>query len=407
MSDRDTADSPAISHLYRATFLFGLGCGISLALTALFLSAHGYTKRDIGSLAAFFASGIVVMALPAGALIRRFSGKRVLLTAMAVYAGCVAAFPFCHGYFQVAGVRFLDGACSAGIWVSSETILLSNASKERKAHLTSIYAICLATGYAIGAVLAQGLTHAFGMASGFVVSGVFAILAAAYIFLRIPQDKPGDLADEKDESGQPPSPYLSILARTKNSCFATFVYGYFQASVVLFLPLFLIASKGIAEERTIVLPGIFSFGMLLCSNAAGRLGDRIGHLFVMRLLSISGTLMILGFVFLDSYWLMCGAVFVAGATLAAMSPVSLALQGVVTEKRNYSRANAIYNAFYAAGMLIGPPLSSLIFERKGGAAMLLHLAAMWVCFIVFTIVFYRDDPAATRKRTATPVETPS
>ncbi len=103
--------------------------------------------------------------------------------------------------------------------------------------------------------------------------------------------------------------------------------------------------------------------------------------------------MISGFVFLDSFAMMCVAVFIAGASLASISPLSLALQGVVTARRDLSRANAMYNLFYAAGMLLGPAASSRIYEARGGAAMLWHLAALWTGFVVFTIVFYRDDPA--------------
>jgi hypothetical protein len=113
----------------------------------------------------------------------------------------------------------------------------------------------------------------------------------------------------------------------------------------------------------------------------------------MRLLGSMGLAMILSFVFLDSFGPMAMAVFVAGATLASISPLSLALQGVVTSRRDYSRANSIYNVFYAAGMLVGPPASSAIFRSLGGAAMLYHLAALWMAFVVFAKVFAADDPA--------------
>jgi MFS family permease len=116
----------------------------------------------------------------------------------------------------------------------------------------------------------------------------------------------------------------------------------------------------------------------------------------MRVLGTAGTAMVLGFVVLHSFTLMAVAVFVAGATLASISPVSLALQGIVTPPRDYNRSNAIYNAFYAAGMLAGPRASSLLFARYGGGAMLIHLAALWALFVVFTVVFWRDDPAAGR-----------
>jgi hypothetical protein len=64
---------------------------------------------------------------------------------------------------------------------------------------------------------------------------------------------------------------------------------------VLFLPLYLIEAKGIVREQTFYIPGFFALGMLLFSNAAGKYGDRRGHLYAMRVLAIIGTCMILGF----------------------------------------------------------------------------------------------------------------
>ena len=34
------------------------------------------------------------------------------------------------------------------------------------------------------------------------------------------------------------------------------------------------------------------------------------------------------------------------------------------------------------------------FAHAGGALMLYHLAALWAAFIVFSVVFARDDPRA-------------
>ena len=400
---------PNISRLYRATFLFGIACGVSIALSSLHLDAIHFSKQDIGYLAAWFASGVVLMSLPAGALIRRFSARSTLLAFMVGYAICVAVFPYLRSFAAIAGIRAIDGACSVGIWVSSETILLSRADKTHKAHLTSLYAIWLSSGYIGGPILAKVITAFYPMHVAFVAAGVIALLTTGYIVATFDDDGLGREAPVDDSSEtyrsnpneRPTSPWL-ILWRIKNSCFGAYCYGYFQASVVIFLPLYLIESKGIPRDRTIVLPGLFCLGMLATSNAAGKLADRIGHLLVMRLLSIVGAAMILGFVFLDSYALMLGAVFMAGATLAAMSPVSLALQGVVTEKKDYSRSNSIYNVFYAAGMLLGPPVSSVIFGNYGGKMMLYHLVALWAAFIGFSVIFFADDPAARRSRAPEP-----
>jgi MFS family permease len=117
--------------------------------------------------------------------------------------------------------------------------------------------------------------------------------------------------------------------------------------------------------------------------------------------------MVLGFVWIDSFWAMCLAVFIAGSTLASISPVSLALQGSVVAPPDYSRATAIYNAFYASGMLLGPIISGSIFTRTGGVPMLLHLAVIWAAFVVFASVFRGDDPVYRASRAARPAIEPA
>jgi MFS family permease len=392
---------PNILRVYAATLVLGCAYGISIALTALVLDAHHFSKHDIGTLAAIFASGIVIVSLPVGGLIRRISARATLKIAIVGYAIAVAAFPWPHDYWTIAAIRFVDGACSVGIWVSCETILLAQAEKSRKAFITSIYAIAMSIGYVVGPIIARIVTsfvaEEHAMPAAFGTSGIIALCSLVFVWgldrdAHVHVEGTPDLIVESDASSNELT-MGEVFWKIKTSCFATFSYGYFQASVVLFLPLYLMSEKNITKPQTILIPAFFAGGMLLFSNFAGRIGDRIGHLAVMRVLSTLGGMMILGFIFLNGFPPMCVAVFIAGATLASLSPLSIALQGIVVEPRDYSRANSIYNALYAAGMLLGPPVSSVIFEKWKGAAMLYHLAAMWAVFVVFTIVFASDDPA--------------
>jgi len=243
-------------------------------------------------------------------------------------------------------------------------------------------------------------TCALPISASFLIAAALSTAAAALTAARLDPDLEGDPHAPQGDPGAPAagavSSYGDIFRRTKCSCLATFSYGYFQASVVLFLPLYLIHDKGVPEGRTILATAFFAAGVLLFSNVAGRLGDRFGHLAVMRVLAAVGLVMIFGFVYLPTFDIMCVAVFIAGATLASISPVSLALQGVVTAPRDLARANAIYNTFYAAGMLLGPPVASRIYSARGGASMLYHLAALWAVFVIASVVFRRDDPRAAR-----------
>jgi MFS family permease len=390
--------------IYGAILILGIAYGIAISLIAHHLDARGFTKSQMGSLASWFALGIVALSIPVGRAIRRWSAKATLLACLCGYTATVSLFPALGSYGPVVVDRFFDGAFSVGIWVSCETILLARAPRGIKAYVTSLYAVAIAIGYVVGPLVAEGIVHVATIPSAFLVSGALAGSATLLVALRLDRD-PRNLGEEEhpigDTAPETQTRAVDLLVRIKTSCFATFSYGYFQASVVLFLPLYLVESKGVLREDTILIPFFFALGMLLFSNVAGRLGDRYGHLLVMRVLGAVGMCMVLGFVVLHSYAAMAVAVFVAGATLATISPVSLALLGIVTAPKDYSRSNGLYNAFYAGGMLVGPKASSMLFARYGGDAMLLHLAGLWSVFVVFTVLFAGDDPRTRRTRLAT------
>lgn len=396
----------SIRVIYLTILLLGIAYGLAVSLIAVFLEERGYEEHAIGDLAIFFASGIMLMAIPSGWAIRRFGGRAVLVVGLLGFALAVGLFPFAESYAGLAALRFFDGAFSVAVWVASETVLLSRAPREDKAYFTSLYAIALSAGYVLGPVISWAIVTVATKTASFVGAGVLAIITAAVValFLDPSAARAGGEADAGQElmSAEPARDDAARLTagavfwRIKMSCLATFSYGYFQASVVLFLPLYL-KGQGLTERQTIIMPAFFAAGMLLFCNLAARWGDRVGHLRVMRTLGVIGVITIVCFLFVQNVVLVYATVFVAGAALASVSPVSLALQGLAVPARDLSQAGGLYNAAYALGMLAGPPIAGRLFERVSGHAMLLHFAALWTLFVVLTIVFWRDDP---RHRTA-------
>lgn len=400
---RRTVQDRNVIGIYLATLGLGTAYGMAISVIAVFLKDRGYSETDIGSLAAWFAAGIMATALASGALVGRFGAKRVLVAALLTYATTVTLFPLAPSYGAIAALRVVDGAASVLVWVASETILVARARRDIKAFVTSIYGMSIAVGYGVGSGSAFLAAKLLPNERVFLVAGAISVVTGLFVLLRLEHNAEAHRADagvgvDVDNAvGVAPgekAPLGTLINRIKTSCFATFAYGYFQSSVVLFLPLFMKDEKGIPEAQTRLITFFFAAGMLLAINLAGRVGDRHGHLLVMRLLAMVGLTMIAAFVWINGFAGMAIAVFVAGATLASISPLSLALQGLVT--REYHRATGVYNAFYAAGMVLGPPISSQIFRTQGGGPMLYHLAALWVAFVVFAQVYRRDDPAATR-----------
>lgn len=385
--------------VYLTTWVLATAYGLALATTPLVLHERQFDDAEIGWTAAAFGAGIVSFAVPSGWIIRRWSARRVLATCIVGYAATIAIFPFLPELWQCALCRYFDGAFSVGVWVSCETLLLLRAPEEHKAFATSLYAIATGLGYFVGGGLCWVMVQEMSIGTVFLIAAAVATSSAVIAYFLLDPDPPALHATIADHQGVATARDWADLAwRIKTSSAATFCTGFFQASVVIFLPLYLEHVKHVPREDTTLVTAISAAGMLVISNVAGRLGDRHGHLLVLRTLAIAGVVVLLAFVPLTDFRVMLAAVLIGGGALASIPPLSLALQGAIARPTEYARSNSIFNVFFAAGLLSGPFVTGQLAYALGREVILYLFAALWTGLVVLTLVFRRDDPAARRAR---------
>lgn len=366
--------------------MLGSAYGSTLAILSLYLHGRGHSAESIGSLAAWYALGIVCASIPVGSMVRRLGARAVMPVALLGYALVTALLPRVHGEGAVALLRALDGAFSVGVWVSAETTLLARSRTDQKASVTSLYAVALSVGYVLGPLGARLLGGALTIDRLFDVAAIVSVLAAAVALALSPIERRDEVDDTRAPSASAPAMSLWAVVRSlPTSIVAVFVYGYFQSALLLFLPLYLTQERRLSQAATIQLPAVFAGGMLLFSPIVGRLGDRVGPRAVLRVAVAVGLVAIGVFAQLTSYWAMCVAVFVAGATLTSAWPLGLALQGHALPPREYSRGNSLVNACYAAGLVLGPPLASRVFRLGSGGALFGHLGLLWLAVLLVSL----------------------
>lgn len=397
---------------YLLCLTLGVAYGMVLAIVSLYLSSErGYDEPTIAGMAAFFSVGIAACAVPMGMLVRKLSPRIVLAISLLGYGLAVAVFPFMPGFAGLAGARAFDGAFSVGVWITLETVLLMRTTSLNRGFVTSLYSIVLAVGYVLGSVITYVLTKFVADWIVFVAAGSLAALGALTGLILLdrniqpvegsehgPLHVAGSTGAHPVAAGSAGVGMAALYWRIKTACMPTFMYGYFQASLVLFLPLFLIEERNIAADETKLMVAFFSIGMVVCVGFVGHLGDRVGHLKIMRVLVTIGALITASVVFLPSYALIAAAVFIAGGALAPLWPLGLALQSLIVDPRDYNRSNALLNASYAIGTLAGPIVSGLLKRAYGGEVMFLHLAALWLVVLGTTIAFRRDDPSLRERK---------
>lgn len=385
--------------VYRTMIVLSTAYGIALAVMPMVLEHRHMGTDVIGELASFFALGLVLFAAPSGAVIRRVSARWTLALSIVGYAVMIAIIPLLGTYSALAIDRFVDGLFSMGTWMSGETLVLWRAPKEDKALATSLSASFTMSGYPIGAAISLGVSGFLSPEHRFVLAGAIACVAAVLVVTGLDPDP--DVAHahgEPENEGRvegaviPARGVRELAWRIKTSCAATFATGFFQSSGALFIPRFLVDERHVPEEHASVVVGLVGLGMLVFASPAGRLGDRIGHLAVMRLLALAGMLGMVAFLLIDSFAILCVVMVIAGGAITSMPPLSLALQGVIARPVEYTRTNSIFNVFFASGLVVGPFLSGRVYHAWGGAAMIGMFAALWAVFVALSVVFRRDDP---------------
>ena len=426
---REILRDRSIRVAYLMCLMLGVAYGVVMAIVAIYLNKErGFSETTIGGLAFFFSVGIAVFALPMGMLVRVWSPRVMLAVALIGYGAATAIFPFLTTFAALATARAIDGAFSVGAWISIETILLMRTTALNRGFVTSLYSIVLAIGYVIGSMFAAGWTFIAPTAYAFVCAGVLATLAALYGLARLDRDlqpvagsdhvPTGSHAAVGDAVGPDvvateaqPLGALKLYWRIKTACITTFTYGYFQGSLVLFLPLFLIDHRGVPETQTKLLVAFFASGMAATVVFFGRIGDRHGHLKTIRVLVAVGAAITVSVVYLPWFPIVATMVFLAGAVLAPVYPLSIALQSLIADSRDYNRSNALLNVSYALGTLAGPLICGYLYATYskdelglpspfGGELLFWQLAALWALVFVMTLVFRRDDPSLRRRKRA-------
>lgn len=385
--------------VYRTMIVLSTAYGIALAVMPMVLEHRHLGPDVVGELASFFALGLVLFAAPSGAVIRRFSARWTLAVAIVGYGVMIGIIPLLGSYTSLAVDRFVDGLFSMGAWMSGETLVLWRAPRADKALATSLSASFTMSGYPIGAAISLGISGWLSPEHRFVLAGAIACAAAVVAATGLDPDPvlPPHEVEQGSGAGAGPTTRTGTLAlawRIKTSCAATFASGFFQSSGALFIPRLLVDERHVPEEHASVVVGLVGLGMLLFASPAGRLGDRIGHLAVMRLLALAGLLGMLAFFVLDSFAAMCVVILIAGGAITSMPPLSLALQGVIAQPDEYTRTNSIFNVFFASGLVVGPFLTGRVFHAHGGTGMLVLFASLWAVFVALSLVFRKDDPRA-------------
>lgn len=173
------------------TFLFFLYVGVQVPLIPKLIEDQlGGSEFDIGlNLAAFSVSAIAIRPL-LGPWGDRY-GRRILMVGGSLLAAIGASgSSFVTDRWQLLPLRALSGVGEGALFVGAATMINDFAPPHRRAEAASYFSVAVFGGIGVGPIIGEAVTSGGQFDRGLLVSGLFALLAAAAALL-VPERRPG------------------------------------------------------------------------------------------------------------------------------------------------------------------------------------------------------------------------
>ena len=327
-------------------------------------------KSQAGVLAASYAAGTLVGALPAGVLAARVGVRPTVLTGLALMAVSSVAFAFGTSALVLDVARFFQGVGGAASWAGALGWLIGAAPVERRGEL-------------IGAALAAGIAGAlFGPAVGALadllgprpVFGSVGAIAAVMMgwALKMPEAVPEPTRLRALAAGlRVPALYAGMWLVT--------LAGLLFGTMGVLLPLQMAA----VGAGTALIAAVFLVAAVfeaVVSPLSGRVADRRGRLVPVVFGVGAASAPVALMAFSHSVWALAALLLLASPAIGILWAPAAALLADVAEELGIAQGLgfALVNLAWAAGQTVGSAGSARLAEAAGDALPFLLLSALCV-----------------------------
>lgn len=177
-----------------STVMVMAGQGVIAPVLPLFARSFGVGAAVIGLTLSFFAVARMLLNVPLGILSDRRGRRMLLVGGPLVTAVGMIGSGFAPSIVVLLLWRLVAGAGSAMYMTGAQVYLVDISTPANRARFIGTNQAALLLGTAVGPALGGFLAEGFGLRAPFYVVGAFALLTAAYAFLRLPETF--DLADD-------------------------------------------------------------------------------------------------------------------------------------------------------------------------------------------------------------------
>jgi len=251
-----------------------------------------------------FLSGVaftllyVVLGVPIARLADRFSRKRILLIALAVWSLMTAACGVVQNYVQLVFARVLVGIGEAGSSPPSYSVIADLYPVHHRATAMAVYLAGSPAGIVVGFALGGWVAQSYGWRYALLITGLCGLAFSVLLKGLFTEPRRGGVDELPDAPATSLGQGLARLLTNRTFRHAALGSAFYNALAVAYvnwMPSFFVRSHGLSVKQTgIVLALIFGPVQIAGLLAGGALSDRLARLDLRWYLLVPGIVMLLG-----------------------------------------------------------------------------------------------------------------
>ena len=342
-----------------------------------FEDEFGLSKSASGVLAAAYAAGTFVGALPGGYLAARAGVRATVLLGLALLVVSSVAFAFAGSIAVLDAARFVQGIGGAASWAGAMAWVAGAAPRDRRGEMIGTTMGAAVAGALVGPALGT-LADAVGIAPAFCGVAVVGTLLAGWA-LRTPPAEP--------EGTSSPRELLAALrdGRVAAGMWLIAVPGLLFGTIGVLGPLRLDdlgAGAGVIGAAWLAAAALES----AVSPVVGRMSDRRGRLFPCLLGLSGGAVVMLLFTLPNRSWQVVALVVLAAPSIGMLWAPSMALLSDGAEAVGIAQgfAFALSNLGWSIGQTAGAAASARLADATQDAVPYLILSG--VCALTVAVL---------------------
>lgn len=330
----------------------GIGFGLVTPVAVILLEKNhtpGYIT-GIVTMTGYFA--IFLFSPYAGKLYYKYNLKKVLIIGMILWSLGAAGHIFWRNLIILFIVKVIMGIGGTLVFIGTEVLINYCSNETNRGKNIGLYATLLSAGIAVGTLLIW--TVEIKDYLPFVLGSCIMLFVTLFIQFKFYNLYLGNSKNQLKEK-------FSFFDMPMLGVFSSFIYGLFESSVVVALPLYSLRI-GFTENEVSYLLASFVTGGIILLYFISRFADFYSKYNVLLIISFLLFILFLFPIFSHNFLFLIIMLFILGGIIPAFYTVGLSYTAEKVENKYITFANSYYIMLYGLGTIIGPIFGSLLVD---------------------------------------------